>query len=307
MTLPTLDCRAPAKVNLTLSVRFRRPDGFHELESWVTPIGWQDRLEFSHGTDLSLQIEGDCRGVPGDEHNLVCKAARALANAAGRSCDAAIRLTKYIPAGAGLGGGSSNAATALLGLNRLWELQLSRARLASIAADIGSDVPLFLAGGPVVMRGRGDVIEPLPQQGFRGWVALILPPFPCSTPRVYSAWKPGKSVAASATPPWTFAGEPAFDLMRRLYNDLEHAAFAVHPRLGELHRELDGLDGRAVRMTGSGSAMFTLFDRQDEAEDWRTAAAAIVGPDVAIRAVEVPGGRGSDSREYSGEEWNRVR
>ncbi len=290
MALPTLICRAPAKVNLTLAVRFRRPDGYHELESWVTPIGLADELTFEHAPGFSLSIDGHGDELPADERNLVSRAARALAAAAGVACKASIRLKKRIPVGAGLGGGSSDAAATLLGLNRLWELGFSSSDLAGIAAGIGADVPLFLAHSPVVMRGRGEKLEPLPAAERPRWIALVVPPYGCATRDVYSAWTPSMS-AARLDRPWERAHLPANELMRCLFNDLEAAAFAVQPALAELHRSLDGLGGRTVRMTGSGSALFTLFDDVGEAAAWKKAAASRATGDIEILVLAVPGER----------------
>lgn len=287
--LPTLVCPAPAKVNLTLMVGTKRPDGFHELESWVTPIGLADRVELRLSDAWSLRVEGAGDAVPADDRNLVWRAARALADAAGRPCAASIRLFKRIPAGSGLGGGSSDAAATLAGLNRLWELRWPVARLADLAAVIGSDVPLFLAGGPVVMCGRGDIVQP-GVAGFSGWMAIVVPPYSCATGEVYAAFARGGAPATRRRDtPWLDGPAPAAALMPRLFNQLEPAAFTVQPRLGELHARLDGLSGRVVRMTGSGSALFTLFDRREEAEAWRAAALGSVETGTEVLVVEVPG------------------
>ncbi len=177
MTAETLELSAPAKVNLTLEVLGRRDDGYHEVASIVQTIDLADRLRLESGPALALRVEGPRpRGVPDGTANLVYRAAEALRAAAGRpSLGARIVLEKHVPAGAGLGGGSSDAAAALRGLRRLWDLLLADSALVAIAAGLGSDVPFFLEGGAALLTGRGDAVEPLPGPPSRA-LTLFLPP-----------------------------------------------------------------------------------------------------------------------------------
>ena len=173
-----VELSAPAKVNLTLAVLGRRPDGYHELESWVVLVQWHDLLEFTGRAGFSLEVTGASATVPADESNLVWRAAAALAREAGRGLDAAITLRKQIPVGAGLGGGSSDAAATLHGLNALWELGWTPQQLLPVAAELGSDVPLFLErGGAAILRGRGEQVEQAAGR-WKGWLVVVVPPYP---------------------------------------------------------------------------------------------------------------------------------
>ena len=179
---------------------------------------------------------------------------------------------------------SSDAATTLLGLNRLWELGWSVDQLHPVAESLGSDVPLFLIGQSAVMRGRGERIEPM-RTAWHGWLVLVVPPFRLSTAAVYREWSNAAPTARASAAPWTTLPCPSESLLDRLFNDLEPAAFRVEPKLASLHAAVDGLQGRPVRMTGSGTALFTLFDDQMEAESWRSAAAALLPPDPLLRVT----------------------
>lgn len=284
MIRQTIHCWASGKVNLTLAVLGRREDGFHELESWVIPIDWCDRLQLCQADALSLHLDGEDEGVPSGPDNLVWRAATALARAVGREPDVAITLEKAIPAGTGLGGGSSDAVATLLGLNRLWELGWSTEQLLPVAEALGSDVPLFLTGQSAIMRGRGERIEPMPAV-WQGWLVLIVPPFRLSTAAVYQEWSNAAPAVRASARPWTALPCPSAFLLDRLFNDLEPAAFRVEPKLALLHAAIDGLQGRPVRMTGSGTALFTLFDDQKEAEAWRSAAATLLPGDTLLRVT----------------------
>ncbi len=286
---PTVRCRAPAKVNLTLAVRGRLPDGFHEIESWVVQIQWFDHLVLGDADALSLVVSGGGPDVPTDASNIVWRAAVAMARAAGCQPKVDILLEKEIPTRSGLGGGSSDAAATLLGLNRLWRLDWPVERLAPIAAELGSDVSAFLRCSQAVIRGRGERVEYIPSR-WRGWLALIVPRYPLSTADVYARW----DAAAGGTPasatdgrePWTGPCEHGVMLAGRLFNDLEAAAFAAEPRLGLLHAALNGLGGRPARMTGSGSCLFALFDTASEAQNWRQAAERMLRDGERVVVVE---------------------
>jgi 4-diphosphocytidyl-2-C-methyl-D-erythritol kinase len=252
--------RSPAKINLTLRVCGTRPDGFHELESLVALLSLHDLVRVTPRNDGVITLACDDPTIPTDESNLALRAARALADAAGVETGVDIALAKRIPAGAGLGGGSSNAATTLTLLNDVWRCGLDRAALAEIGADLGSDVPLFLHGPVCVMRGRGEQLEPV-ERPLDAWVVLILPELHCSTPAVYRAWD-----ALPEHPPRPkldriLAGlDTPREVMYALFNDLERAAFAVNPELAELAARASEAIGRPIRLTGSGAALFTLCD-----------------------------------------------
>lgn len=264
---------AHAKLNLTLAVLGRRADGFHELESWTAPIALADELRFETADELTLTIESHETGLlAADATNLVLQAAQTMAQEAGFAARASIRLIKSIPIGGGLGGGSSDAAATLFALNELWNLHRPIEWLAAIGATLGSDVPFFLTGGQAVMRGRGEVLTRV--RGWRGFAAIIVPPYGLSTADVYRcharrAGNPlaGASLRSNATP-WETRDIGADRLLPMLFNDLEAAAFEVEPRLADLHARLSRDGGRIVRMTGSGSCLFTLFDDESPAQAW---------------------------------------
>ncbi len=280
---------APAKLNLTLRVAGRRADGFHELESLVTRLDFGDELVVARHEDGCYALTCDDPTLPADGSNLVLRAARALARTAGVNHGAAFTLRKRMPTGAGLGGGSSDAAAALLALNELWELGLARPRLAEVAALLGSDVPLFLHAPLCVLRGRGERIEDRPER-CRAWAVLLLPPLQCSTPAVYAAWD--RRRATPARPPLesvlAVLHDPAA-LMERLFNDLEPAAFDVAPELARLADRASALAGGPVRMTGSGAALFRLFGDPAAAEAYAAQARVTLGVRTAVAPVVAEG------------------
>lgn len=264
---------SPAKLNLFLAVTGRRTDGFHDLVSLVTPLSFGDELEVrikDHGAGSRFTLECDAPGVPLDGGNLVLKAAEAFTLAAGWRGGAHFRLTKRIPVGAGLGGGSSNAAATLRALNRLTGGPLEEGQLAAVAATLGSDCVLFLGEVPVVMRGRGERIEALPEQALarlRGRrVLLFKPSFGISTPWAYGRMiaRGGDYVAVtdaeSRLAGWLGSRAPAEEL---LLNNMEPAAFEKYPALPLLLQRLRRDFGVAAAMSGSGSACFALLRERD--------------------------------------------
>ncbi|HKQ50674.1 MAG TPA: 4-(cytidine 5'-diphospho)-2-C-methyl-D-erythritol kinase [Phycisphaerae bacterium] len=281
--------QAPAKINLTLAVLGRRSDGFHEIESWVVKLAWYDRLTIAPARELSLRLDSEANGLAADDTNLVLRAARALALAeeANRPPEAAIALEKHIPIGAGLGGGSSDAAAALRSLNELWGLHWGIERLQAVAARIGSDVPLFVDPAPaVVIRGRGERVEPLSTSP-RCWVAVVVPAYSISTADVYRAVDAREVPRRTGAQPWAEPSRSAAQLQSGLFNDLQEAAMAIEPRLAGLIARLDGLDGRRVHMTGSGSCLFALFADRSEARMWAHAAQTAAGQSIRIEVVEM--------------------
>jgi 4-diphosphocytidyl-2C-methyl-D-erythritol kinase len=185
---PVFRAEAPAKINRELRVGGRRPDGFHELLSRFTSIELSDVLEVEPAEELSLEVSG--LAIPGSGENLVLRAARRLARELDVEPNARIRLEKRVPVGAGLGGGSSDAACALRLLARLWNARASEDELSRLAGELGSDVPYFLAGGEANVSGRGEVIDPLPDREGEPPVELLLlfPPFPVSTKEAFEAY-----------------------------------------------------------------------------------------------------------------------
>ena len=260
------DGLAPAKLTLSLRILGTRPDGFHELEALTVSIDSPaDRLTFAAAPagDVRLALSGTTDDVPAGPDNLVVRAARAvLPRAAGVS----IALHKQIPPGAGLGGGSSDAACALRELGA--QHGLDPGVVARAAAKLGSDVPFCLHGSPAWMRGRGELLEPV-ELTEAVHVLVVVPPFGLSTPAVYRAWDElgGPRAGRVVAPPAGIAG-----LVDGLANDLEAAAARVEPRWTEFRAELEAATGVAALLAGSGSACWLPFD---DPEASRAAAARV--------------------------------
>jgi len=249
-----------AKVNLGLKVLGRRDDGFHELETIFQTVSLHDILHFEEHDELVLS--SDDPAVPTDDTNLIIKAAKKLGDRYSIYTGAKIFLKKRIPFPGGLGGGSSNAAVALIGLSRLWNID---AELGDIAAEIGSDVPFFLYGGTVRGTGRGTDIEPLEDIAMEHML-IVTPDIGVSTRRVF------EDLAANSLT----SGEPKSILLnyrfgaegfpgggQTLENDLEASVFALHPEIGSIKDELEDLGAKAALMSGSGASVFAIFEKEE--------------------------------------------
>jgi len=273
-----LAVRAPAKVNLSLRVLGVRPDGYHALESLVAGVSLFDTLRLALDDTLSLACSGAAAGagVPAGEANLVLRAARVLRETCGVRKGARMDLEKHIPPARGFGGGSSDAAAALVGLNALWDTGLGREELVRIAATIGSDVPLFLGPPLAVMRGRGEEIEPV--RGRSSWhLVLAWPDFGLATADVYAAYDrlPAKQDGEpGATELLGRLAGPAHEAKPFLVNDLEPAADSIRGARPSLRTVLEAAGAQAVGMTGSGSAYFAAADTETDAQRWAGAARA---------------------------------
>lgn len=260
---------AAAKVNLTLHVGPARPDGYHPVDSLVVFADWGDRLTFEPADTLSLEISGEgAETLRSETGNLVLKAAETLAMAAGLDAPGArLRLDKKIPLGAGLGGGSADAAAALRGLNRLWGLDWPEDMLAGLGAEIGSDVPACVFSRSLRMRGRGERTELLER-----WPALsallVNPRESVSTGRIFALYDTAPvPIKARETPSAGTVGD-ALEAVAAGRNDLQPHAVTAAGVVGEVLEALEDLPGaRLVRMTGSGSTCFALFDSKDAADE----------------------------------------
>ncbi|MDC7784510.1 4-(cytidine 5'-diphospho)-2-C-methyl-D-erythritol kinase [Rhodoplanes sp. TEM] len=266
-----LEDTAPAKVNLTLRILGRRADGYHELESLVTFTSLGDRLTLAPGTPARLDVSGPTAVQAGPvADNLVLKAARLLAERVPDLALGAFDLVKRLPAGGGLGGGSSDAAAALRLLARVNGLSLDDPRIAEAAVTAGADVPVCLAGKPRIMRGIGEVLSPpvaLPPL----FAVLVGPGFPLATRDVFT--RLGLTPGERRGEPTADADLPAdadglYEYLAENGNDLEPPAIAIAPKVGELIAMLRRLRGcRLARMSGSGSTCFALFDDPRAAAD----------------------------------------
>lgn len=294
-----LSAACPAKINLGLRVLGRRADGYHEIVTIFQAIDLEDRLEAAASPALALTCD-DPR-VPTGRSNLVLRAADALRRlrpeAAGRG--ARFHLRKAIPAGGGLGGGSSDAAGAILLLDRLWDLRLSAEDRGRVASSLGSDVVFFLSGGTALGTGRGELVTTLPAIAPRP-VVLGLPPFGLETPAVYAALSaPLTPAGAGVTLPRLFVKLAEGNDFARATNDLEAPAFALAPELAAFRDALSRSGAEPALLSGSGSSVFGLFrDRGVAAEaaraiaprfaGWTVVATTTVG--VGARIVQPAGG-----------------
>ena len=254
---PALTVHAPAKLNLTLDVLGRRDDGFHSLASLMVRVGWYDTLTFAPADRFTLSVTG-AAGVPTDGRNLVHRAGSALAGAAGVPFAAAVSLHKRVPHEAGLGGGSSDAAAALVGLNDLWGCGLGLDELAELGAGLGSDVPFFLSGAAAgVATGRGERVERV-AAGRRWWAVVAKPPVGLSTAAVFAAWGGRNSAAATggATTAFTSAGT---GLPGRLANDLDGPAGEAEPVLAAERAAFAAAGLSRSCLSGSGTSRFALL------------------------------------------------
>ena len=287
--------RSYAKVNLTLDVLGKRPDGFHDIESVMQTISMHDTLTLGLGGEPGIRLTCDMPGIPTDESNLAHRAAVLFFEALGVELRLDVHVEKRIPPQAGLGGGSSNAAAVLRGLSQLFEqdegskfkvqsskfnesetLNLEPSTLNHLAARIGSDVPFFLTGGTAFVRGRGEVVEPLPDVG-PWWLVIVKPPFGISTAWAYQRLD-GMRAAVSSQQSAVSELETASERIRKcieagdfrllprlLSNDLEAPAFERHPELPKLKDALADAGALGALMCGSGSAVFGLFDNKEAA------------------------------------------
>jgi len=265
--------RPHAKINLGLRILGVRRDGYHEIRTRFQSVDLTDTLEFEKAPrEVDLRVEG--APLPADRSNLVMKAAEALREGRPGLPGAKIRLTKSIPLAAGLGGGSSDAATTLLGLNRLWRLGLGPEDLRRIASGLGADVPFFLEGGTALGEGRGDEIRSLPDlRGYR--ICMILAPYGFSTLEAYRQWdlRPalpeGAAAATGSTPGPSLVEVPGNETSETVHNDLQDVVFAIHPELKDFQDLLYRAGAQAASLSGSGPSLFGLFRSAEQAHAFR--------------------------------------
>ena len=255
--------RTPAKITVNLRVLGRRKDGFHDVQGVLVPVSLYDTLEIERIADKGLWLEVDSpEDLGAREDNLVWRAVRAFEAAAEIRVDAAIRLTKRIPSGAWLGGGSGNAAATLVACNRLWGEPLAAAELQREAAALGSDVPFFLHPRPARIAGRGERLRELPDFP-RLALLVVKPDFAIATGEAYRLLAEARRGRESGAP------DPAEPLpalttmdavVAALHNDFEPVLFARHPELAEIKALLIAAGAKGALLSGTGSALFGLFD-----------------------------------------------
>jgi len=258
---------APAKINLTLEVLKKRPDGFHEIRSVLQTIDLYDELLIEKGQGVSFRCD-----LPewSAEKSMVNKVVSLLKEATGCTKGAAIKIVKRIPLVSGLGGDSSDAAALLRGLNEFWSLKLTEEKLTDLAAKVGSDVGFFLKGGTALVTGRGEIIKPLPSID-RMWLVLVMPDVPVEvgkTGRMYTSLKPAHFTSGDITQKLVndlnkgklFKPSMLFNTFENIaFNDFNIRRLYIDPliKMGALH----------VHLAGSGPALFTMFPDKARAED----------------------------------------
>lgn len=247
-----MTAHAPAKINLSLKITGKHDDGFHGLETLILPIpSLCDELTFTGADSFSLHCETP--GVPTDETNLVSRALRIFEKETSIPCPYQIELTKRIPHGAGLGGGSADAAHTLIALNELNGAGIPLEKLSDWAATLGSDIPLFLYESPCWCTGRGEMIEPR-ELKWTHPILLFKPSFDIQTPWAYSHWEDSQEIPAI-----TYDSQEVDGVT--LFNDLERPVFEKHRFLAELKSFLQAQpETKAALMSGSGSTVFAILD-----------------------------------------------
>lgn len=265
--------RTHAKVNLFLRVVGRRPDGYHEIESIFHGISLADELNVlpseGHEVNVDMRIGSGPRvQVPEREANLAFLAARALADRGITASGVDIEIVKNIPIGAGLGGGSGNAAGVLVALNELWGAGLGDDDLNALGASVGSDVPYCLMGGTILVTGRGDNLTPLPSPRDLHFV-LGISDEPLFTKDVYERWDDLgiSSEAGSAAMTLALGGGDPYEVAQLLHNDLEPAAFSLRPELEELKKVICSAGAVGAGLTGSGPTLFGIATDEAHARD----------------------------------------
>ncbi len=278
---------APAKINLCLRVVGTRHDGYHLLDSLVVPVRLFDWLEVRVDRAVRGELRLCCHptgSAPGGGDNLAIRAAQLFAERTGWQPGIHLTLRKAIPVGAGLGGGSSDAAAVLRGLNALADEPVARSQLAAWALELGADVPFFLEGRAAWMRGIGERLEPAtPTLPPRQPLVVVFPGTGLRTADVYACYDRSLTSDRVATRIGGLSSHQG-SLRTWLKNDLEAAAFQLLPALSALKRQLCALGARGVLMTGSGSAVFGIWSRHNEA---RAAAAVLRGRGLWARATEI--------------------
>tara|TARA_B110000914_G_C15479844_1_gene455067 strand:- start:265 stop:1161 length:897 start_codon:yes stop_codon:yes gene_type:complete len=263
---PSISFKTPAKVNLGLHILGKREDGFHELETLFQMVNWCDEIKIEC---LSRGLELVCNqpDIPTDKGNLVIRAAHILQTRYPERCKGArIHLNKNIPHGAGLGGGSGNAAGVLLGLNFLWGMKLKREDLISVASELGSDVPFFLFSPCAIGRGRGEILEPV-KNSIRFYVLMVYPGFAVPTASVYGNLKlklTKRENNISILKNFLLQSEFA-QLGATWSNDLELFVFKEYPGLSGIKEEMLALGAKGALLSGSGSTVFGIFDNPETA------------------------------------------
>lgn len=307
MIISPLSIRSFAKVNLSLRILGKRPDNFHEIQTVLQTVSLHDQLDFVTTTDGKLVFTCDDPSIPVDDRNLVVKAAEALRERFQASSSCEIHLAKRIPAEAGLGGGSSNAAVTLLALTRLWQLPATHEDLLELAATLGADVPFFIEGGCALATGIGTTLIPLtdpPQQQ----LLIVVPAVSMSTANAYKALNAralttsdSVSRLAISRTQAIFSDSKQWALCDHLENDFERVIFDIEPEIRRVKEALIQAGARCALLAGSGSSVFGIFDSTEalrnaaqvlpQESGWRIFSCVTLSRDEYLRALSsaIPG------------------
>ncbi|QQK78527.1 4-(cytidine 5'-diphospho)-2-C-methyl-D-erythritol kinase [Salicibibacter cibi] len=256
--------KAPAKINLSLDVIAKRPDGYHEVEMIMTEVDLADRLDFVTRDDGKIVVEMSEGFIPHDARNLAHQAAQLLKSKFQTREGVHIYIQKNIPVAAGLAGGSSDAATVLRALNEIWGLSLSKGELAELGANLGSDVAFCVHGGTAKATGRGEKIEKLPALP-SCWVILAKPPIGVSTGDIYRQISvPNRSYSPASEMEDAIYGNDYARICNHLHNDLETVTLALYPEVRRIKKRMieSGVD--AALMSGSGPTVFGLVKHENQ-------------------------------------------
>ncbi|MEI7027683.1 4-(cytidine 5'-diphospho)-2-C-methyl-D-erythritol kinase [Paenibacillus sp. y28] len=258
--------KAPAKINLSLDVLYKREDGFHEVEMVMTMVDLADRLEMTAIPRDTIMISSQAGYIPLDEKNLAFQAARLIKERCGVREGVYIHLDKKIPVAAGLAGGSSDAAATLRGLNRLWNLGLSVEELKELGAELGSDVPFCVTGGTALATGRGEKLERIDAPP-ACWVVLAKPPINVSTAEVYGQLRASeiRRHPPTAQLVQAIAAQDYQGVCSRLGNVLEEVTLRLYPEVRQLKDCMERLGADGVLMSGSGPTVFGLVSKETKA------------------------------------------
>lgn len=257
--------KAPAKINLSLDVLYKRPDNFHEVEMVMTTIDLADRIELLDIDDNKIIIESENRYVPNDERNLAYRAAKLLKDTYGVKKGVKIKIEKHIPVAAGLAGGSSDAAATFRGLNRLWSLGLSQSKLAELGAMIGSDVSFCVYNSTALAQGRGEKITLLPAPP-ACWVVLAKPVMGVSTQAVYQKLNVHKVKHPNTKSMIHAIKNKDYQLMcNSTGNVLETVTLPDYPEVQQIKRQMEHSGADTVLMSGSGPTVFSLVQQENKA------------------------------------------
>jgi 4-diphosphocytidyl-2-C-methyl-D-erythritol kinase len=261
-----LTIEAPAKINLTLEVLRKRPDGYHDISSVIQSIGLCDRLSFDIADGISFESDDPSWQT---DKSLVTRAADLIKKESHSSCGAHIRITKRIPLSSGLGGDSSDGAAVLAGLNRLWNLKIPPGGLVRMASTLGSDMPFFLSGGTALMEGRGECVSPLPEL-LQAWIVLLVPPVSrpeFKTGALYALlgakhFTPGARTDALVE--HLTRGDPVDS--GHLFNIFEQVAYEAFVGLRDYRDEFGGVAGGCVQLAGAGPTLYSFHNEKNKAE-----------------------------------------